>query len=103
MGLFNKKPKIVKEIRDAAWGNMVSVHQVDVDTLSKEMRCVERAGTVDGGKPVTFLRIFKIKDVERQAITVEGWETFDQHPELVLYEGYLTHDNRAFLEKARKT
>ncbi len=103
MGLFNKKPKVVKEIRDAAWGYMVSVHHVDVDTLSREMRCVERAGTIAGNRPVTFLRIFRISDVEKAGISVEGWETFDQHPELILYEGYLTPDNRAQIEQRTKT
>ena len=42
MGLFKKK--VVKEIYDGAWGHLVSVHGIDVDTLSKEMRCVDRSG-----------------------------------------------------------
>ncbi|MFH0913699.1 MAG: hypothetical protein V1849_00215 [Chloroflexota bacterium] len=102
MGLFSRKPKVVKEVRDAAWGCMVTVHKVDVDTLSKDMRTVEREGTLNGGRAVTFLRLFKLSEVAKQGVEVTGWETFDQHPELLLYEGYLTLDNKAYLERRRQ-
>jgi hypothetical protein len=99
MGFFKKK--VIREIDDGAWGHLVSVHKIDVDTLSKEMRCVERGGVLEGGKPVTFLRIFKPAEARRQNIAVTGWETFDQHPELVLFEGYVTTTNEAHLERKR--
>lgn len=97
MGLFKKK--IIKEIHDGAWGHLVSVHKIDVDTLSNEMRCVEREGFLDGKGSVTFLRVFKPKKVAEKGVTVTGWETFDQHPELILFEGYLTSLNEACLER----
>lgn len=97
MGLFKKK--VIKEIRDAAWGCMVHVHHIDVDTLSKEMRAVEREGTLDGSRPVTLLRIFRPKEAAQKGVSVTGWETFDEHPELILYEGYLTPANKAYLER----
>lgn len=100
MGLFSKKPKLIKEIHDGAWGHMVSVHKVDVDTLYKEMRCVEREDTLDGRR-VTFMRIFKPREAEEKGITVTGWETFDQHPELILFEGHLDEANNAHLERKR--
>lgn len=99
MRLFKKK--IIKEVRDGAWGHLVSVHQIDVDTLSKNMRCVEREGVLDGKEPVTFLRVFKLTEVEQKGIVVTGWETFDEHPDLILFEGYLTRDNRANLERRK--
>jgi len=34
-------------------------------------------------------------------IVVEGWETFGQHPDLILFEGYLTKANEAHLERKR--
>jgi hypothetical protein len=55
MGLFRKK--IVKEIGGAAWGHLINVHKLDVDTLSKDIRCVERKGVLDEKLPVTFLRV----------------------------------------------
>ena len=71
------------------------------DTLSREIRCVERDGIVKGQK-VTLMRVFKPKQAEKCGITITGWETFDQHPELILYEGYFTkHGNIAFLEKRK--
>ncbi len=101
MGLFNKKPKIVKEISGGAWGHMVNVHGMDVDTLSKDVRCVEREG-IEGNKPVTFMRVFKLSEVAKKGVEVTGWETFDQHPELVLFEGYLNkNSNEAHLERKK--
>lgn len=101
MGLFSRKPKIVKEIYGAAWGHLVSKHKIDVDTLSRDIRCVDREGVLDGNKPVTLLRVFSLKEVADKGVAVTGWETFDQHPELVLFEGYLTLGNEAYLERKR--
>jgi hypothetical protein len=99
MGLFKKK--VVKEINGGAWGHLVSTHKIDVDTLSREMRCVEREGVLENGISVTFLRIFSPMEAQRRGINVSGWETFDQHPELILFEGYLTRANEAYLERKR--
>ena len=100
MGLFKKK--VVKEIHDGIWGHLVNEHKIDVDTLSKEMRCVEREGTLDGIGKVTFVRVFKRGDAAQKGVAVTGWETFDQHPELILFEGYLTMSNKAHLERKGK-
>jgi hypothetical protein len=99
VGLFKKK--VIKEIDGGAWGHLVSVHKIDVDTLSKEMRCVEKEGFLDGGRPVTFLRVFKTGEAQQKNIVVTGWETFDQHPDLILFEGYLTKTNEAYLERKK--
>ena len=99
MGLFKKK--VAKEIHDGAWGHMVNVHKIDVDTLSREIRCVEREGMLEGKGPVTFMRVFKPKEAEQKGVVVTGWETFDQHPDLILFEGYLTKSNEAYLERKR--
>ena len=55
MGLLGKK--IIKEIRGGTWKHLVNKHNIDVDTISKELRCVEREGVLNGGEPVTFLRV----------------------------------------------
>lgn len=101
MGFFSRKPKVVKEIHGGAWGHMVSVHKIDVDTLSREIRCVEREGMLEGKGLVTFMRVFKPKEAEQKGVVVTGWETFDQHPDLILFEGYLTRSNEAYLERKR--
>ncbi len=100
MGLFSKKPKIVREIHDGAWGFLVQ-HGLDVDTLSKDVRCVERPGRLDNNQPATFMRVFKLSEASEKGIEVAGWETFDQHPELMLFEGYLTHTNEAHLDRKK--
>ena len=98
MGLFKKK--VVKEIYGGAWGHLVSVHKIDVDTLSREFRCVEPEGALDS-KVVTFMRVFKPREAEQEGVVVAGWETFDQHPDLIHFEGYLTRSNEAHLERKR--
>jgi hypothetical protein len=100
MVFFGRKPKVVKNIHDAAWGWLVQ-QGIDVDTLSREVRCVEREGTLNGTGIVTFMRVFKPKEAEQKGVAVTGWETFDQHPDLVLFEGYLTMKNEAHLERKR--
>jgi hypothetical protein len=100
MGLFKKK--VVKEIPGGAWGYLVNVHKMDVDTLARQFRCVEREGVLDRGNPVTFLRVFSLSDVQQRGINVTGWETFDQYPEMILFEGYLTKTNDAHLERRTK-
>jgi len=62
------------------------------------MRCVEKEGFLDGKKPVTFLPVFNLQEVGKRGLEIKGWETFDQYPELVFYEGYLTKTNEAFLK-----
>ncbi len=99
MGLFKKK--VIKEINGGTWGHLVSVHGVDVDTISKELRCVEREGLLDGKMPVTFLRVFKPLEAKIKGVTITGWESFDEHPDLILFEGYLTRTNEAYLKKRR--
>ena len=99
MGLFKKK--VIKEIYDGMWGHLTRVHNINVDTISKELRCVEREGVLDGRIPVTFLRLFKPAEAQQKGIVVTGWETFDEHPDLILFEGYLTKINEAHLERKR--
>jgi hypothetical protein len=64
MGLLGKK--IIKEIRDGTWRHLVNKHNIDVDTISKELRCVEREGVLNGGEPVTFLRVFKPAEAKQR-------------------------------------
>ena len=99
MGIFKKK--IISEIDGGVWGHLVNVHKIDVDTLSKKMRCVKREGVLANGIPVTFLRIFRPAEVQNKGIIVTGWETFDEHPNLILFEGYLTRANEAHLERRK--
>ena len=99
MGFFKKK--IIKEIDGWVWGHLVNVHKIDVDALSKEMRCVEHEGVLENGMPVTFLRTFRPAEVQNKGIIVTGWETFNEHPDLILFEGYLTRANEAHLERRK--
>jgi hypothetical protein len=98
MGFFKKR--VVKEIFAGIWGHMINDHHIDVVTLD-QMRCVDRGGIINDGLPVTLIRVFSPGEVTGKGIRVTGWETFDEHPEFILYEGYLTQDNKAFLVKKK--
>lgn len=98
--MFFKK-KVVRDIPNACWPHLVNVHKVSVDRLYHVFRCVVRDGTHDD-QPVTFVRIFKPDEATEKGIVVTGWETFDQHPELIYFEGYyLKGSDQAFLECKR--
>lgn len=92
-----KKKVKLKQVYGGAWGHLVSEHHIVVDTLVK-WRCLDQPGEVDG-RPVTLLRIFDPATAQQKGIPIEGWTTFDEHPELVLFEGYLRRDNTAWLER----
>ncbi len=94
------KEKIVKKIpHNACWGCLVSKHKMDVNTLEDQMRCVTKKGVVDQ-QNVTHMRIFNHQDVEKKGVSVTGWETFDSHPDLVTFEGYVIEArNEAVLER----
>jgi len=98
MRLFKKK--VVKGIEAGAWGHLVNIHGVDVDTLYREFKCVEHKGSHEG-QAVTLLRVFKPSEAEKKGVSVTGWETFDSHPDLVHFEGYITKLNEAHLERKR--
>lgn len=98
MGFFSRKKKVVKEIDGPMWGHLVNVHKIDVDTLSKSLRFVEREGVDQEQKPRTFLRVFRWTEAQQRGIAVEGWETLDQHPDLILFEGYQGRDDEIHLE-----
>jgi hypothetical protein len=97
------KKKVIKKIDGAAWGHLVHHHEMDVDTLYREMRCVEREVTEKGKEPIIHLRVFKPAEAERKGVEVEGWRTFDHHPDLIHFEGYVKkYSNEAFLERKKE-
>lgn len=99
MGLFSRKKKAFKEIDGPLWGHMVNQQRIDVDTLSNHLRIVDREGTLDGKIPVTLIRVFNINHARQKGIDIAGWETFDENPDLVLFEGYITRTNEVKMER----
>jgi len=51
-------------------------------------------------KPVTFLRVFHLGEAAEKGVDVKGWEAFDEHPDLILFEGYLIKANESFLKRS---
>lgn len=63
----------------------------DKHGLTGEQLMYLRQATWDGvvgGKPVTVVRIFDPAAATKQGVNVEDYHNLDNHPELILYEGY---------------
>jgi hypothetical protein len=97
---FKGKKNKVKRIEGPAWGYLVNEYHIDVDTLFNEMRCVQKEGVTDKKEAVTYVRVFKPHEAAQKGIEVEGWESLDEHPELINFEGYEDYDRgSAYLEQ----
>lgn len=68
------------------WNYMQDKHGLTGEQLT-DLRQATWDGVV-GGKPVTVVRIFDPAAATKQGINVEEYPNLDNHPELILYEGY---------------
>lgn len=83
-----QKNKAVKEIKGALFQYMVNKQHVPLDVLHS-LRIVERDAEV-GDKPVglTMFRIFHPAGTKEKGVTIDNYDSLDNDPELILYEGY---------------
>jgi hypothetical protein len=68
------------------WQYMKDKHGLTGEQLA-DLRQATWDGVV-GGKPVTVVRIFDPAAATKQGVNVEDYHNLDNHPELILYEGY---------------
>lgn len=73
-----------KGIPDWAYTYLVVVLKVDPDRLSL-LKCVEQLDYLEK-RPVNLIRIFDPEAAQR--VEIKDFASLDQHPELILYEGY---------------
>ncbi len=84
-----------KDIPQWAYMCLVTTLKVPPENLTG-LRSVQKVGFWDS-KPVTFVRIYDPRASE-EALPVKDFTSLDEHPELVLYEGYRENDSdRVFL------
>ncbi|MFH0913758.1 MAG: hypothetical protein V1849_00520 [Chloroflexota bacterium] len=89
-----------KDVPQWAYLYLVTVLKEPSDDLTR-LLCVQKVGFVDG-KPVTFIRIYDLRTSE-EALAVRDFVSLDQHPELILYEGYGERgSDRVHLERRKK-
>jgi hypothetical protein len=76
--------------------HMLRYGEVSVDTL-RELRQVEHDVVIgDKPLPLTMVRIFHPIVAKEKGIKINSFESLDNHPDLVLYEGhYETFDGQA--------
>lgn len=91
MVFWRKKKKTVKKIEGGLWDYMVKYVAKQGDRLSvlQGLRLVERDVLV-GDKPVgvNMFRIFHPAAVRNKGVIIDDYQSLDNHPELILYEGY---------------
>ncbi len=85
------------EIPSWAHWHLTTTFEVPAGDLTA-LRSVQKTGFWDG-KPVTFIRIYDPR-TSQEAWQVKDFTSLDQHPELILYEGYWEKESeRVFLER----
>jgi hypothetical protein len=96
--LNTEKNKAVKNIEGELLGHMVSRVGVTLDEL-QNLKCVERE-VVLGDKPlgIIMIRIFDPDTAKERDVTIDGYSSLDEHPGLILYEGYYRDVNGQALD-----
>ena len=85
-----------KDVPQRAYMYLVTTLKVAPENITG-LLSVQKVGFRDG-KLVTFIRIYNPSAIE-EALQVKDFTSLDQHPELILYEGYWEKvSDRAFLE-----
>ncbi len=69
-----------------AWSYMQKKHGFTGEQLVN-MRQAMRAAVVEG-RSATLARIFDPAVAKEKGVTIEDYESLNEHPELILYEGY---------------
>lgn len=81
-----KKIGVMSLSGSVVWSYMHSRHGLNGEALIP-LRRVESDGTV-GDKPVTMIRIFDPTTAKEKGVAIEDYQSLDNHPDLILYEGY---------------
>lgn len=68
------------------WNYMRSRYGLSGDEMVL-LRQVESDGMV-GDQPVTMIRIFDPATAKEKGVAIEDYQSLDNHPDLILYEGY---------------
>jgi hypothetical protein len=79
-----------KEIPPLVYMHLVTVLEVPTENLTG-LRSVLKVGFWEG-KPVTFIRIYDPRASE-EAWQVKDFTSLDEHPDIILYEGYWVKDS----------
>lgn len=95
--LFGKESETkTKQIEGDLFQYMVNRQHVPLDIL-RNLRIVEQE-TILGSQPVGVMvfRIFQPAAAKKKGLKIEDYDSLDDYPELVLYEGYYQmNDGRA--------
>jgi hypothetical protein len=93
---FWKRSQGGKKLRGNLRRHMLRYGEVSVGTL-RELRLVEHDMVIgDKSLPLTMIRIFHPDVAREKGVTIDSFESLDNHTDLILYEGhYETFDGQA--------
>jgi len=83
----------VKDVPQRPYACLISQYQVDSDWAYQHLKCVELKE-----KKMKKYRIFD-EEVLPAGAKITGYEWFDTHPELVMFEGWEDNEGRTELLK----
>lgn len=87
----------VKDVPQMPYSRIVTEFKVDPDWAYAHLKCVEER---DKARKLRRYRIFDMDAVSRVGgFRVENYASFDAHPELVLFEGYVTDEGQVSLTR----
>lgn len=86
-----------RDIPEIAGRYLVTQEKLDPDWVWKLKAVIKNSPR---GKTVFEVRVFDEAQVAKKQVKVRDWTTFDDHPELILYEGWFDKESlQANLEK----
>ena len=70
----------------STWACLMKEHALSGDQMVQLRQAIIPAKVQ--GKPGSLVRVFDPKACEAQKLTIENFESLNEHPHLILYEGY---------------
>ena len=81
--------------------NVLGYLENEFHLLPKDMACLQciRDRRVHNGIPMSFIRIVDRMETYEQGVSTKQYHDFDEHPELVLFEGHILENGTVYLKK----
>jgi hypothetical protein len=82
-------------------GNLTDCLKNEFELCPEDMaclQCVTLSGSF-GGFTVSVVRIFNHVEVNRNGLTISSYHDLDEHPEAIVFEGYIFKDGPVHLRK----
>ncbi|MEW6142070.1 MAG: hypothetical protein AB1597_02795 [Chloroflexota bacterium] len=87
----------IKDVPQMPYSHIITEFHVDPDWAYSRLRCVEDR---DKAKKIRRYRIFDMDVISaNKGFKVKDYASFDAHPEMVMFEGFVTDDGQVSLTR----